>query len=239
MSIWKIIIFIVYLVFIQYVFADVVPKNPRAGDRYIKVTKVEKNEKFCNLPKKKYTFMRFEVCEIDKVEKDASNKNIITDRICRPVNQGSERTLYLPHRLNELRRKMVDGSQISMFMGIFMVGTTWGDAVQRHRIGKALRRQIIQDQDVIFHDSATLSYDEEKALEGNPNNEVSYFDYFLESMQNSFKAYDKDYKNICAIEKDPAPVLPPPVIAPSLASRDSSQEVISLDAQGRRSCVLQ
>ncbi|MBI2520451.1 MAG: hypothetical protein HYV97_08530, partial [Bdellovibrio sp.] len=159
MGLWKIII--IAIVFIQSAFADVIPQNPKAGDRYIKVTKVEKNEKFCNLPKKKYTFMRFEVCEIDKVEKDANNKDVITDRICRDVNQGSERVLYLPYRLNQLRSTMVDTSQISMFMGIFMVGVTWGDAVKRHKIGKALRRQITQDQDVTFYDSATLSYDEE------------------------------------------------------------------------------
>ncbi len=226
------------LFLIQNVYADVIPKNPKSGDRYIKVTKVEKNEKFCNLPKKKYTFMRFDVCEIDKVEKDANNKDVITDRICRPVNQGSDRVLYLPSRMNELRRKMVDTSQIGMFMGIFMVGVTWGDAVSRHRIGKALRKEIIQDQDVTFYDSATLSYDEEKELEKNPKNEVSYFDYFLEAMQNSFKAYDKDYKNICSIEKDPVPV---PVIAPArpdLASIDSSHEVYSLDATGRLGCHL-
>ncbi|MEK6626387.1 MAG: hypothetical protein AABY86_15565, partial [Bdellovibrionota bacterium] len=127
---------------------------------------------------------------------------------------------------------------------IFMACLTCGDAVSRHSMGKALRRQIIQDQDVTFHDSATLSYDEEIVLEKNPKNEVSYFNYFLESMQDAFKAYDKDYKKICPIEKDPAPapVLPLPV-TPSLASHepssDSSQEVISLDATGRRSCRLQ
>ncbi|MBI2522594.1 MAG: hypothetical protein HYV97_19395 [Bdellovibrio sp.] len=65
-------------------------------------------------------------------------------------------------------------------------------------------------------------------------------DSLFESMQDAFKAYDKDYKKICAIEKDstPVPVLPAPA-APSLAASDSSHEVVSFDAQGRRSCRLQ
>ena len=42
MRIGKIII--ITLLFIQSAFAEVIPLNPKAGDRYIKVTKVEKGE---------------------------------------------------------------------------------------------------------------------------------------------------------------------------------------------------
>jgi|GEM_PF-5720891 len=197
--------------------ADIIPKDAKAGDRYIKITKVIKNEKFCNMAKKKYTLIKFEVCTIDKVEMDASNHRVITDKECSLVNSGSERHYFTEHRLRQLREKLNQGANISVFMGLFLVGTTFGDAADRHAQFRLLRNQIIRDEDVTFHDQSNLSYEEEEQLERNNRNEVSYFPYMLEKLQHALQSYDKEYKKICFIEKDPQPQVQQPVAPPPAA----------------------
>jgi len=196
----KLIILIMIFTLSFSTWADIIPKDVHSGDRYIKITKVEKKGQLCRGDQKNYTLMRFEVCRIDRIEEDK-----IIDKSCQEVSSTSGRSLFELNRLKRTGQYLKTYANTSLIFGLFTL-ITLGEAGRAEGMRQAIREEIISDQTVKFFnddDTEGLTFEEEDALRDNKLNEVSpSMDIYIGELKGALKEYDKKYPEVCSLEKE-------------------------------------